>query len=328
MISFVRRLLAKVTAPSLTGRVGVGLFFLTSCTPSTTFRFTGDLDNLRQTDFYIYATDGSLAELDTIHVIEGHFEWQTELNEEATFFLVYPNLNEQIIFARPGDHVTFRGDAGQLRAVNIEGNPENEELTRFRIEHLQVTPDSLQRAIQAYIRANPDSRVSSHLQRQLTLGRNTSSSRLRKGQKLPTIQLPPDSIGGDTLHLLSNDTAARPVLLIFWATWKGDSRNAFPDIREAIRLAEKQPKTERLQPISISLDYDARQYDYSVKSDTINFDRRRYPQLWDAPICEQFAVRTLPYYILVDRRRRILALGSDWKKDIQPELNKLLPDKK
>ena len=299
-----------------------------SCTPSNIFRLTGDLDNLRQTDFYIYATDGSLAELDTIHVIEGHFEWQTELNEEATFYLVYPNLNEQIIFARPGDHVTFRGDAGQLRAVNIEGNPENEELTRFRIEHLQVTPDSLQRAIQTYIHANPDSRVSSHLQRQLTLGRNTSSSRLRKGQKLPTIQLPPDSIGGDTLHLLTTDTAARPVLLIFWATWKGDSRNAFPDIREAIRRAEKQPKAERLQPISISLDYNAQQYSYSIKSDTITFDRRHYPQIWDAPICEQFAIRTLPYYILVDRRRRILALGSDWKKDIQPELNKLLPDKK
>ena len=210
-----------------------------------------------------------------------------------------------------------------MRAVSIKGNPENDELTRFRLNNLQVTPDSLQRAMQAYIRAYPESRVSTHLQRQLTQSRNTSS-RLRKGQKLPNIILPPDTVGGDTLRLLSTDSAARPVLLYFWSTWKNNGREAARDIREAIRKEGKKPKARRLQPISISLDFDARQYSYSLRADSIDYDRRHYPQMWDAPICELLAIQTIPYYVLADSTRTVIALGSDWKKDIQPELNKLL----
>ena len=312
--------------PFLYRGVGVCVFLLLfSCTDSHTFRLTGTLENLRQADFYIYAIDGSLTDLDTIHVLEGSFEWTIRLEEESTFYLIYPNLNEQVIFARPGDHVRFNGDANQLRAVSIKGNPENEALTRFRQEHVQATPDSLHRAMRAYIEANPDSRVSSYLQRQLTLERSTSS-RLRKGQKLPNIILPPDTIGGDTLRLLSTDSAARPVLLYFWATWKSDSRKAAISIREAIRKCEKQPKGKRLQPISISLDFDQRQYGYSLKADTIDYDRRRYPQIWDAPICELLAIQTLPYYILADTSRMVRAIGSDWKKDIQQELDKLISE--
>lgn len=297
--------------------------FLTSCTSSHTFRLTGTIDNLRQADFYVYSIDGSLTDLDTIHVLDGEFEWEINLNDEATLYLIYPNLNEQVIFARPGDHVRFKGDANQLRAVDIKGNPDNEALTRFRLENLQAKPDSLQRAMRSYIQAHPDSRVSSYLQRQLTLERS-NSSRLRQGQQLPDIILPPDSVGGDTLRLLSTDSAARPVLLCFWATWKSDSRSAARDIRDAIRKSEKLPKARRLQPISISLDFDERQYAYSLRSDTIDYDRRRYPQIWDAPICELLAIQNIPYYILADSSRTVRALGSDWKKDIQPELDKLV----
>ena len=329
MLRFVKQLLAKVTAPSLTGRAGGESFLLLlflSCTSSQTFRLTGTIENLRQADFYVYSIDGSLAQLDTIHVMEGEFEWEVPLHDEATFYLIYPNLNEQVICARPGDHVRFKGDANQLRGVSIKGNPENEAFTRFRQENLKVKPDSLQRAMRAFIQAYPESRVSSYLQRLLTLERSTSS-RLRVGQKLPDIILPPDSAGGDTLRLLSTDSAARPLLLQFWATWKGESRTAAHYVREAIRKSEKLPKARRLQPVSISLDFDAKQYAYSVRADSIDYDRRCYPQIWDAPICELLAIQTIPYYILADSARKVVALGSDWKKDIQPELDKLLKPK-
>ena len=338
MINFIKKLFSKVTTPSIIGRTGrepvfffllqlsvfqFSIFTFLSCTSSPTFRLTGDIENLRQANFYVYSTDGSLQDLDTIHVLEGAFEWEVPLEEEATFYLIYPNLTEQVIFARPGDHVRFKGDANQLRAVSIKGNEDNETLTRFRLDNLQTKPDSLQRAMRAFIEQNPESRVSTYLQRQLTLSRSTSS-RLRKGQTLPDIILPPDTIGGDTLRLLSTDSTARPVLLFFWATWKGDSRNAAKDIREALRNSKKLAKAKRLQPVSISLDFDPRQYSFSIKSDSIDYDRRRYPEIWDAPICELLAIQTIPYYILADSARQVVALGSDWKKDIKPELDKLL----
>ena len=302
------------------------LFIFSSCSGSGKFRLTGDFDNLQAADFYIYSLDGSLQNLDTIHVVEGQFEWELELNDEATFYLVYPNLNEQIIFARPGDHVRFKGDANQLRAVSVKGNEENEALTKFRHDNLQVPQDSLNRAMQAYIQAHQDSRVSSYLRRQLTLSR-TSSSQLRKGGKLPAIVLPPDTLKGDTLRILPDDSAARPVLLFFWASWKSDSRSAASDIRRTMQKASKLPTSQRLQPISISLDYDTSLYAYSVKSDSINYDRRCYPQLWEAPICRLLNVQTIPYYILADSKRRVLAFGSEWN-DVKPALEKLLETEK
>ncbi len=297
-------------------------FFVASCSDSHSFRLSGSIDNLHQADFYIYSTDNQWSQLDTIHVADGSFDWSVELPDEVTFYIVYPNLNEQVVFARPGDHVRFRGDANQLRSVSLKGNPDNDALTSFRLDNLNVSADSLNRAMRVFIRNHPDSRVSSYLQRQLTLSRN-NSSRLHKGDKLPTIVLPSDTLGGDTLRLLTTDSTARPVLLFFWATWKGDSRIASRDIREALRRYEHLPKARRLQPISISLDFDKNQYIYSCRVDSIDYDRRRYPQMWDAPICEQLAIQHIPFYILADSTRKIIALGANWKEDILPVLNKL-----
>lgn len=297
-------------------------FFIASCTDSGTFRLSGDIENLHQADFYVYSTDDQWTDLDTIHVIDGSFDWSVKLPGEATLYIVYPNLNEQVVFARPGDHVRFRGDANQLRSVSLKGNPDNDALTQFRMENLDVPSDSMNRAMRAYIRKHPDSRVSSYLQRQLTLSRK-NTSQLRKGEKLPAIALPPDTLGGDTLRLLPTDSAARPLLLFFWATWKGDSRIASRDIRAAIRRYEDLPRARRLQPVSISLDFDKMQYAYSCRVDSIDYDRRRYPQMWDAPICEQLDIHHIPFYVLADSTRKIIALGSNWKEDILPVLNKL-----
>lgn len=320
------------------------LFFLlfTACTDSRTLRLRGSFDNLRQTDLYIYSPDGGMTRVDTIHVQDGQFSWQTELTEEATFCLVFPNMSEQTILAEPGDRLRLRGDGNQLRSITIKGSRLNEELTDFRLDHLADTPDSLNRAMRAYISAHPDSRISTVLQRQLTR-MSHRSSRLRVGQKLPTIILPPDSVKTDaftekgidlktgkstalrvddrntedTIFIRPRQKDARPVLLIFWATWDRASTDDFKAIRTAMR---QHPK---LRPISISLDHQRNSYLYTLRSDSINFDRRCYFRIWDTPVVSQLAITAIPYYILADSARTVRALGSDWKRDIQPAIDQL-----
>lgn len=323
--------------------MGLLLFILLlSCTDPHSVRISGSFDNLRQTDIYIYSPDGGLDHVDTIHVIDGQFDWQVPLAEEATFNLVFPNMSEQVVLASPGDRLRLKGDGGQLRSMTIKGSEDNEELTRFRLSHLADKPDSLSSAMRSYIREHQGSRVAQVLQRQLTRMQG-HSSRLRVGSKLPTIVLPPDSVEvdaftemnldlktgkhvrgkttdrntEDTIFIRPKQKDACPVLLIFWATWQRNSLDDFRAMRKALH------EHKNVQPVSISLDYQRSGYYYSVKADSIDFDRRCYFRIWDTPVVQQLAITELPYYILADSARTVLALGTDWKRDIVPAMDKL-----
>ena len=251
---------------------------------------------------------------------EGEFDWKTPLALPATFRLIFPNYSEQIIFAQPGETVKIKGDGGQLRAITVKGSPDNDELTAFRLAHLDDKPDSLFKAMEAYIATHEDSRVSTYLQRQLTQQR-AHASRFKVGQTLPTIVLPPDSEGGDTLFIRPKQKDANSVLFIFWAAWKQGSSDAFTEIREAAR------KNKDLQPISISLDSDSKLYRSKLLIDSIDYDRRCFFTIWNTPVVQQLAIRDIPYYILADSKRKILAIGSDWERDIKPAVEKLTPKK-
>ena len=121
----------------------------------------------------------------------------------------------------------------------------------------------------------------------------------------------------DTIFIRPKQKDARPVLLIFWATWRRSTLDDFPDIRKALRTHTK------LRPISISLDHQRSGYLYTVKADSINFDRRCYFRVWDTPVVQQLAISELPYYILADSARTVLAVGTNWKRDIAPKVDKL-----
>ena len=294
---------------------------LFSCGSKDTVQIKGSFSHLRDAEFYIYSTDGGLDRTDTIRVVDGQFEWQTPLEREATFYIIFPNLSEQVVFAYPGDVIKLKGDAQQLRSTRISGNDDNEELTEFRLKHLDETSSQVLEAMQEFIDENPDSRVSTYFRWQMTL-RKASFSRLRKGHKLPDFTLPPDGITAnatDTLALKDK----QPVLLLFWATWKRDSHDCFFNLRRLMRTMDQEKV--QLRPIAVSLDTDPQQYRNVCRYDTVNWDSRCYCQAWGTPLVEQFGLRDIPFYVLTDEKLVVTALGTDWKRDIEPQLKKQYP---
>ena len=294
------------------------------CRDKNTFRLRGEFEHLRQSEFYIYSTDGGLNRTDTLHILEGQFDWQIPLSREATFYVVFPNLSEQVVFAEPGDVIDMHGDAEELRATFVEGSEDNELLSRFRVEHLDDNPAQLQDAMEEFISLNPESRVSTHLRRQISL-QNAALSKLRVGQTLPPIVLPPDGLHepDDTFRLDSG----RPTLLIFWANWKRDSQDAFYVIRRIIRRSEHTQKKGRLQPVSISLDTDPQKYFFTCRYDSVTWPSRCYRLSWDTPIVKQLGICDLPYYILTDSLLHIVALGNKWDDDIAPHIDSYVKSK-
>ena len=288
--------------------------FFCSCTDSHSFRLKGEFANLRQVDFYIYSTDGGLEHLDTLHILNGEFNWKTPLQKEATFHVVFPNMSEIVIFAHPGDVISMKGDAEQLRTTTVTGNKENEEYTNFRLEHLNDTHEELITTMKDYIMQQPESRISNHLQLQMTID-DTKLSTVEIGDTLNRLLLPPDIITSkDTLKIDSG----RPYLFIFWANWKRDSQDDFFYIRRFLRK-NKQDNKQSIKPISISLDTDQEKYFFSIRYDSLNWENRCYRQSWNTPIVKQFGIKDIPFYILVNSQLEIIALGKNWHKDIEQQ---------
>lgn len=91
-------------------------FTLLSCGGSEgRFRLKGEFEHLRQGEFYIYSNDGGTAGFDTIRIEDGQFDYETDLRDHAIYYLLYPNLSEQVIFGASGDVITIKGDARNLK---------------------------------------------------------------------------------------------------------------------------------------------------------------------------------------------------------------------
>ena len=294
------------------------IFALTSCRDSGYFRLKGEIEHLAEADFFIYSPDGGISQIDTIHVLDGHFDWRTPLTEESTFVIVYPNYSEQTIFAQPGDVITLKGDATQLRDVSITGSTDNETLTQFRLAHSTAKPEQIRKDTEDFISRNPGSRVAIYLQRRLAAS-DAHQSRLRIGDKLPVFSLPPDQFFPDADTLTPDNT---PLLIIFWATWSGQSHN-FNTHAHKVSMLHSYGNTAKPNIISISLDTDTRSYRDFLRRDSVTWTARCTRQAWATPIVQQIGLTQIPFAILTDEKRRILALGSDWEKDIQPTVDKL-----
>lgn len=287
-----------------------------SCLGGGEVRIRGSFTHMEQAELYLYSPDGGLDHLDTLHVVGGKFSWQHPLGADATFFIVYPNMSEQVVFASPGDDIKLEGDGGQLKSIEVSGNDDNKLLTQFRLEHNGDKRDSLVAAMKRFVKQYPDSRAAMYLQRQMN--ENTfGSSRQKVGSQLPVITLPPDSLTDN--YRTDSLAKGKPVLMTFWATWRAGS-NANFRIKRLLRKYGKQS----IQPISISLDTDPTLYRMFLRQDSVDWVTRCYRRSWDTPVVQQLSVRTIPYFILADSHHRIKAVGTDWEQDIQPAVEKLL----
>lgn len=292
------------------------LILFSSCLNGGEVRIKGSFTRMETANLFLYSPDGGLDHLDTLHVEGGSFSWKAPLNADATFYIVFPNMSEQVVFASPGDGIKIEGDGNQLKFVKVSGNEDNKLLTNFRLEHSNDKRDSLVAAMKRFVKEHPDSRASTHLQREIN-NYTFSRSGLKIGTRLPAITLPPDSLSADR----HTDSLApgKPVLMVFWATWRAGS-NANFRIR---RLLNKHGKGS-IQAISISLDSDPGLYRTNLGLDSVSWVTRCYRKSWDTPVVQQLSVRTIPYFILADKDHKIRALGTHWEQDIQPELDKIL----
>lgn len=324
------------------------VFTLLSCGGSKgRFRLKGEFKHLQQGEFYLYSPDGGLNRIDTLRLQGGSFDYTTDLNDDATFVLLYPNYSEHVIFAESGDVITVKGDARHLKSTRIEGSEANEQLTQFRLENQDKPQAERLKAAAVFIRQAPGSRVSNHLfQLYFLRGPGAGDQRTRAQLYQALCQAQPDNNQlalwspevenrnnialGKPFPKLKLETAdgkvIRPadyrgqyLLITFWAGWKSNSTSLLHYTRRLRRFSDK-----KLAAISYSLDVSHNLYRTALRTDTVDWDSYCDFRSWNSPHVRDLGLCNIPYSVLLDTAQTVIALGDDFEKDVLPHVKKAL----
>lgn len=105
----------------------------------------------------------------------------------------------------------------------------------------------------------------------------------------------------------------KPLLLVFWATWRSGSQSGLYRASRLMRESEN-----KIQAISYSLDVEDTELKAVERRDSIDYPSICDFKCWNSPLVQQWGIRELPFFILIGKDRKIIATGTNWAKDIEP----------
>lgn len=312
------------------------------------FRLKGEFEHLRQGEFYLYSNDGGTKSLDTLRIELGEFDYETKLDGEATYVLLYPNFSEQVIFGKSGDVIKVEGDARNLKRVKVTGSPDNEELTTFRLENADKSLSEIREVAAKHIEQFPSSIVSAFLFKQYFLQGKTAVEVERvenyyrmlceaQPDNLRLLQWQDEVHGlknriviGDTIpnfELMMRDSTAvrpsefkgKPLLINFWASWDSESSAMMFRIKRW-----KRNNPDKMNFLSISLDVNKKAFDNIERIDSVTWQSYCDFESWNSSAVQQFDIPNIPYCILLDEDGKVKAVGANYDEDIKPELKKII----
>lgn len=322
------------------------LLLLASCgAESGRFRIEGRLANMNQAEFYIYNMDGGSLRLDTIKVVDGRFIYETDLEHQGTFVILYPNFSDQVVFGESGAVVEMVGDASHLKDMEVTGTDDNDLMTAWRIHANTLTPPEVNKSAVEFIKEHPASIVSNYLlSRYLVLddtpdyqqaeelslllqkeqpqnGRLLNLSKLlaglknyQEGKKLPDFSA--TDINGKRVSRESLNGELNVICL--WAMWNYDSQSI---LRKLNKL--RRDYGSRLTLLSICLEPSVKDCRRFVERDSMRWSHVCDGQMWESPLVTKLGFSNMPGNLFVDRQGKIVAVDVK-NKDIEEKVKSLL----
>ena len=322
------------------------LLLLASCgAESGRFRIEGRLANMNQAEFYIYNMDGGSLRLDTIKVVDGRFIYETDLEHQGTFVILYPNFSDQVVFGESGAVVEMVGDASHLKDMEVTGTDDNDLMTAWRIHANTLTPTEVNKSAVEFIKEHPASIVSNYLlSRYLVLddspdyqqaeelslllqkeqpqnGRLLNLSKLlaglknyQEGKKLPDFSA--TDINGKRVSRESLNGELNVICL--WATWNYDSQSI---LRKLNKL--RRDYGSRLSLLSICLEPSVKDCRRFVERDSMRWSHVCDGRMWESPLVTKLGFSDMPGNLFVDRHGKIVAVDVK-NKDIEEKVKLFL----
>lgn len=299
---------------------------LSSCgVDGSHFEIEGHLLNINQSDFYVYAENGSIDGLDTIHVEGGRFAYEVPCKHPTILYLVFPNYSVVPIFAQPGKSVSIKGDASHLKEIEIKGTDDNELYTKFREQVSKASPPEAKHVAEVFIGDHPESVVGLWLIKKyfISASQPDYQTALRLAQKMQSKQTDQADLSrmirqlgsmshvgvGSVLPAFSTyDTKGRLVtssnlssglaVICTWASWSYDSMDMLRTLKQLQRQSGG-----RLKVVSLSVDASRNDCDGALRMDSIAWPNVCDGQMFDSRPLKQLGLMGVPDNIVVKDNR-------------------------
>lgn len=326
------------------GYILLTLIAVSCSTNDGVFRLKGKFKGFYQGELYVYTLDGK-ASIDTIRINDGRFTYEQVLDDTATLSVIFPNFSEIPVIASPGASVSMEGDASHLREVTVNGDDENDLLTKFRLQVSEQTPPEAVKSAAAFINEHPGAVSSMYVLNRYFLLKtdadldqaskllaamkkaapeNKQLGRLkkevdglkqaRKGSKLPNFS----AVTTTGYRVTNADLKGELNVISVWSTWNYDSQS----VQRQLRKFQKQYGS-RLGLLSICMDGNPADCKQTSKRDSTLWNTVCDGRMWNMPIVAQLAVSTIPDIIITDRSGKILDRGLNMNELISKVEEKL-----
>ena len=278
------------------------------------FQIEGHLLNINQSDFYVYAENGSIDGLDTIHVEGGRFAYEVPCKHPTILYLVFPNYSVVPIFAQPGKSVSIKGDASHLQEIEIKGTNDNELYTKFREQVSKASPTEAKHAAEVFIGDHPESVVDAQpdYQTALRLAQKMQSKQTDQADLSRMIRqlgamshvgvgsvLPTFSTYDTKGRLVSSSNLSSGLAVICtWASWSYDSMDMLRTLKQLQRQSGG-----RLNVVSLSVDASRSDCDGALRVDSISWPNVCDGQMFDSRPLQQLGMMGVPDNIIVKDNR-------------------------
>ena len=306
---------------------------LAACSvPENRFYIKGEIEGIRQAEFYVYNEEGIKENVDTIRIMDGRFAYECELDSPVIMTLLYPNYSRTYLVAEPGTELKMKGQASKLSAVDISGTKENELLTKFRLRNATKSEKEVQMAAMQFVHDYPASLAALAVFKRYCGQREKHDSEivlpllddLKKAQPNNKVvqmaeekfrsqlntgigcQLPEFSaitLEGDTIT--NKDFEGKKLLVVFYAPWCVDSYG----LMEAVaRMENKEPN--KMKVLVVSVDYNKDPTKVRMKQSNVFSPGVCEQRAFSSPIVKTLGVRYVPGNLLVNEK------GINEKRDI------------
>ena len=319
---------------------------LTSCGVSSGhFKFEGKFLNMNQGEFYVYSPDGGINGIDTIKVEGGRFTYECTCKESFTLMVVFPNFSEQPIFAESGASVDIKADASHLRELEVKGTKENELMTSFRQNILNVSPPEEKAKAEQFIKDHPESMVSTYLVKRYfiatpqadyakayVLTEQLAKEQPKNGQIPKLLQhlksLKDIGIGKQLPNFTAYDTKGRlvsyaelssaPVAVInTWASYNYDSQDLLRELKRRMRSSKG-----KLKVMSICLDASKTDCQRNMDRDSITWPNICTGDMIEDKTLQKLGMTSVPDVIVLQNGK--IVARSLKRQELYDKLDKLL----
>ena len=303
------------------------LSLTTSCSDEKTdFTLKGQISGLSSDTLLVYYQVPEY-KLDTIFCQDGVFEYSFQPDTTTMLSLIF-NAEESLpIFAEKGQTVQV---SGTTQEINIQGEGENELMNEILLL-LKETPErKVKKVVDSLIQANTQSFTNIYLfekfyahdehpnHKHLEELIESQSGIIKDSPYLMLLQPKVENLANknksQSIHSLTGkdrqgediqwgNIRDKYILIDFWASWHPESVSEQDSLQAVIKALKK----EKFLICSVSLDIDKEAWLKASDRDTTQWKQICDFRGWNQTLIKSQNIQTLPYNLLLDKNKRIIA---------------------